>query len=296
MKILKEMSVTELFKQFCKERHAEDKGRNYDTLQEIYAKTELFDLSFVPYNDSPMIYFSKKLNFASIEKDFFKNISLPFESQFAKMNETGEDKVEREEDGVLVGDFYVNYCVFMREYAPNIITGTLYCCDRSVLLNMPFTIKTEEGKLTIDLTGFEDYIGWEGKEAHFNEELSNHFHLIIKAIKCLTNLPKHSVATDTPRKAEYYTRKHGSTIKVIKPIYYVLDKKEEKNPVSFKRIKPLGNCCFDHSFRVIGHWRRINPKSYGKNRNGEYVVTGMTWVKEHTRGEGDLIKKIRVVK
>ena len=93
------------------------------------------------------------------------------------------------------------------------------------------------------------------------------------------------VATDTTTHAVYYTRKHGSTIKAIKPIYYVLDKKEEKEKRNYNRIKPLGSIAFDHSFKVIGHWRKISPHTYGKNRNGEYVVTGMTWVKEHNRGE-----------
>ena len=116
------------------------------------------------------------------------------------------------------------------------------------------------------------------------------------ALYHISNLPSYSVASDTPKHAEYYTRKHGSTIKTIKPIYYVMDKKEETEKKNYNRIKPLGHLAFDHSFKVRGHWRKINPHTYGKNRQGEYIVTGMTWVKEHTRGEGDLIKKIRVVK
>ena len=288
-------NIKDIFKAFCKERHAEDKGRNFDTLQEIYAKTELFDLSFVPYDESPMIYASRSLNYAKIEKDIFKNLSLPFECQFIKTTQDREDDVENERE--LLGVFHSSFCVFLREYSPNIITGTLYCYSRLDVMNMPFTIKTEEGKLTIDLTGFEEYIGWKEAEPHFNEELSLYLHAIIKAVKCLTNLPKHSVVADTPKHSDYYTRKHGSTIKVCKPIYYILDKNEGKEKRSYKRIKPVGHLAFDHSFRVRGHWMKIKPNTYGKNRQGEYVVTtGYTWRREHTRGEGELMKKIRVVK
>ena len=287
-------NVKDLFKQFCKERHAEDKGRNFDMLQEIYANTELFDLSFVPYDDSPMIYFSKSLNYVRIEKDIFKNLSLPFENQFIKLNTPEEDEVEDED--MLLGTFNEKQCVFLREYAPNIITGTVYAVTRLGNLNMPFTIKTLEGKLSLDVAGFEEYVGYGDKDEFYNGQVSYYLHFILKAVKCLCNLPKHSVVSDTPKRNEYYTRKHGSTIKVCKPIYYVLNKDEEKEKRTYKRIKPLGHLAFDHSFKVIGHWRRISPHTYGKNRQGEYVVTGMTWVKEHTRGEGELIKKIRVVK
>ena len=39
--------IIEAFHQFCKERHAEDKGKNFNLLQEIYSKTEFFDISFL---------------------------------------------------------------------------------------------------------------------------------------------------------------------------------------------------------------------------------------------------------
>ena len=298
MKLVKEVSVTELFKQFCKERHAEDKGRNHDVLQEIYAKTELFDLSFLPKDlsslsniiDTINTTFKDNLTTVTATHEVFKNVSLPFENQFIKIGVAKDD---------------IN-ALFVREYEPSILTGTIYTVTpKGFVINTPFTIDTNIGKLSFDLKGDLDYFNFIMEKKDRTEENEWKFirgigkvvlGLLLFTLNAICNLPKHSVATDTPKRADYYTRKHGSTIKVVKPIYYVLDKKEEKNPVSFKRIRPLGNCCFDHSFRVIGHWRRINPKTYGKNRNGEYIVTGMTWVKEHMRGEGDLIKKIRVVK
>ena len=43
------LSIHDTFKQFCKERHAEDKGKNFNLLQEVYANTELFDISLYDY-------------------------------------------------------------------------------------------------------------------------------------------------------------------------------------------------------------------------------------------------------
>ena len=293
----KNTPVTELFKQFCKERHAEDKGRNYDMLQEVYAKTELFDLSLLPktapdmtpFNNSNHTYKGGQLEELIFTDTTFKNITLPFESQFIRLGKAGAiDEV----------------CMHIREYEPFVITGTSYIVSKGFTLNAPYRIDTELGELRTNLRGIYMYantlrkigVTEEGVRQAVEGMLELTLGQVIYVLNAICNLPKHSVACDTPKHADYFTRKHSSTIKVVKPIYYVLDKKEEKNPVQFKRINPLGHCCFDHSFKVIGHWRRISPYTYGKNRSGEYIVEGMTWVKEHVRGEGDLVKKIRVVK
>ena len=290
---IKELSVTELFKQFCKERHAEDKGRNYDTLQEIYARTELFDLSLLPKVAPNTLPFEngnlKNEQELIFENDCFKNITLPFESQFVKVGTAGED---------------TQVVVFLREYAIFTITGTTYIKGHGFTLNVPFKMNTETGKLFTDLKGIYLYahtmrkLGMNENRVSQVVEATLELSLghIIYTIQTICNLPKHSVATDTPKHAEYYTRKHSSTLKVIKPIYYVLDKKEEKEPVQFKRIKPLGHCCFDHSFKVRSHWRRINKDSLGVDRFGIRRIKGMTFIKEYIKGEGDLIKKIRILK
>lgn len=50
-------------------------------------------------------------------------------------------------------------------------------------------------------------------------------------------------------------------------------------------------------FMVRGHWRVLEEGKLGKNRAGEYNVPGMTWVREHERGDKDapLVKQVRVV-
>ena len=296
-KKVKDILVTELFKQFCKERHAEDKGRNYNMLQEVYAKTELFDLSLLPktspdmspFNNSNHTYEGEQLKELIFTDTTFKNITLPFESQFIRLGKAGAiDEV----------------CMHVREYEPFVITGTSYIVSKGFTLNAPYRIDTELGELKTDLNGIYMYANTLRKigvtENGVRQAVEGMLELtlgqIMYVLSAICNLPKHSVACDTPKHAEYYTRKHSSTIKVIKPIYYVLDKKEEKNPVQFKRIKPLGQCCFDHSFKVRSHWRHINENSLGVDRYGVRRIKGMTFIKEYVKGEGDLVKKIRIIK
>ena len=53
----------------------------------------------------------------------------------------------------------------------------------------------------------------------------------------------------------------------------------------------------EFSWEVMGHWRKLeNESSLGKNRNGEYIVEGYTWVIPHVKGQGELKRKVRVLK
>lgn len=49
-----------------------------------------------------------------------------------------------------------------------------------------------------------------------------------------------------------------------------------------------------HSWECMGHWRIC--KAVGKDREGTYNQIGRTWVKPCIKGNGELIKKIRIVK
>lgn len=53
----------------------------------------------------------------------------------------------------------------------------------------------------------------------------------------------------------------------------------------------------NYSYEVMGHWRRLqNIKQLGKDRHGYRNVKGYTWVIPYIKGEGELVKKVRVVK
>lgn len=53
---------------------------------------------------------------------------------------------------------------------------------------------------------------------------------------------------------------------------------------------------WSHRWSVRGHWRKVD--GLGKNRAGEYVVHGHTWVTDHIKGpeDGTFVKKIRLIK
>lgn len=84
----------------------------------------------------------------------------------------------------------------------------------------------------------------------------------------------------------------GKTKKVIRirRIIHVIPKKE-----SIKTKLEMKNVDWTHRFEVRGHWRKID--SLGKDRNGDYSVSGFTWVINHTKGpEGmPLVKKVRLI-
>ena len=135
---IEDLPVTELFKQFCKERHAEDKGRNYDKLQEVYANTELFDLSFLN-RDIPdlSLYFDKQEKHKleqetiSLNLEKLKEMSLPFENQYIKVGIVGASNVD---------EGFPNTCIFLREYSPFTVTGTVWLQEPTKSVNVPFTI------------------------------------------------------------------------------------------------------------------------------------------------------------
>lgn len=58
------------------------------------------------------------------------------------------------------------------------------------------------------------------------------------------------------------------------------------------------NIEWSYRFAVMGHWRRLpDSTKIGKDRSGDYIVPGATWVVDHIRGDENLplIDKTRVV-
>lgn len=51
-----------------------------------------------------------------------------------------------------------------------------------------------------------------------------------------------------------------------------------------------------YAYEVMGHWRKLDDNSIGKDRQGLRGVAGYTWVIPHKRGEGELFKKSRIIK
>lgn len=275
------MYIKEAFKKFTEERHAEDKGRNHDLLQEVYASTEFFDMSLYNFEGAVLHGFSLVLD-EYVGTYTVEDLSLPFQNTWIKLKE--------------------NIFMFLREYSPEIITGTMYTTNYMCevpeyanvtgTLNIPFTIRLRNRTISSDLD--VPLI-----KEHVPVLLENTFQVAIQVGEVLNNLSKKQVAVDVPTgtKHEYFRRKRKPTIKVPqRPIYYVLGDKKEDVTKKYNSIHSMGKLEYTNSFHVRGHWRTINEKSLGKDRNGNYGVHGYTWVTDYIKGEGELTKRLRVVK
>ena len=73
-------TIHDVFERFQKDRHNEDKGRNFNLLQEVYSKTELFDISKLIVGKFPQAKVNKSNKFIII--DGTVNVTLPFECMF----------------------------------------------------------------------------------------------------------------------------------------------------------------------------------------------------------------------
>ena len=282
------LSIHDTFKQFCKERHAEDKGKNFNLMQEVYANTELFDISLYDFSlNKRTCKGSEVIENGSTRAMCFtpeKELSLPFQNNFIKCESVGS-------------------YIFIREYEPNLLTGTMYVPSNKLFTgNVPFYIKNyPDTKQVVIATDMEYFLNTNIKviEDHAEQIAENLLITVISALEVIGSLSDKAVVSDTPSttKYEYYRRKHDTTIKKpVKPIYYVLDKKEETTKNKYHSIRAIGKLEFNYSFKVRGHYRRISDKTYGKDRNGNYNILGYTWVTEYVKGEGELVKKLRVIK
>lgn len=258
---------------------------NANMIIEKTATSEVFDISNIGYLKKDYDYVSNEdKELTIVHSSILKNeeFSLPFPSVLIKTGIRYSPFSESTE--------MENY-VFITELNPFEYIGRIMCTledeDKDIERadSNLFYIKGE----TLYVYG----ILHEGKG-----ELENAIEIILKAIYIVSNLPKHQTYSYTPKdsKPEYYRRKGESTIKIVnRPIYYILNKKDDSNKIRVDRNKGYLKC--EYSFLVRGHWRTLhNPKSFGVNRNNERIVQGYTWIKEYMKGEGELIKRVRLVK
>ena len=200
--------------------------------------------------------------------------NLPFSNQFIKIND--------------------DFAFFLKEHNPEVITASIFLNYGKIVGALPITLYIPESTIIIEeklVNETEKYLG--------KEFLENIIQMITNILDALKILSKYAILVDKNEKMkpEYYTFKDKSkkTIKVTnRPIYYVLDKKdyEKKN----YEIKAIGKLEYSHAFKVRGHWRRIDEKSIGKDRNGDYKVEGFTWVTDYIKGDGELVNRVRIVR
>lgn len=231
MKQFKDKHVSELFKEHCERCIKDDKGKNYNYLQETYAKTELFDLSLLDIDWNK--YSGEDILNPVIEGDMvigegkaLKDMCLPFENVFLKLPNASDDSI---------------VALYLHEFNPITVTGCLISINEEATITLTFHVLIDSGKIYMNYSPLHEYteLYAEKVKKHLDHDecisiLTSHtcsflYRNIHVVIDSLNNLPKQTVVADKVNKAEYYRRKGLSTIKVYKPIYYVMDKKEGEN-------------------------------------------------------------------
>lgn len=94
-------------------------------------------------------------------------------------------------------------------------------------------------------------------------------------------------------KAETNIKKFKKGKDVIIPVV-IVSKKREISEFPTLRLGANEPVDWKHSWECVGHWRKIS--GIGKDVDGNYRVIGKTWVLPCVKGNGELIKKLRVVK
>lgn len=86
--------------------------------------------------------------------------------------------------------------------------------------------------------------------------------------------------------------------KVYKPvgIVYVKERTRDVEEGNQTLNSERQGITWHHSWSVRSHYRRLTSGSLGLNRQGERVVEGATWIPAYTKGMGDFVEKVRLVK
>lgn len=278
--------IKEVFKRFQKDRHNEDKGKNFNLLQDVFSSAELFDVTKFPL---PVIKYDIE-DFGmmiSYNSKVLKNLSLPFACQFIHV----DDKQYSINNKLYNSSTYM----FLREFSPIHITGTIYTINEEGRRNLPFSINLFTGDISIMSSDYKKVTPAFAIIPYYSKnELIN---IILNTVTCVCTLSDKKVLCETPIQAhtEYYRRKGATAIQVLnRKIYYILSKDDVKYE-NIIREHSTGHIEYTHAFKVRGHWRTLDSKSKGKDRAGNRVIDGYTWVTEYVKGEGELVKKIREI-
>lgn len=253
---------------------------------ERVASAEIFDTSNIDDIEIDVDYSVGITNEGKelIQGDILKKeaLTLPFPNVFIR---TGERELKLGKHEFLLGNY-----IFITELSPYQYAGIFYCpvviknTAKKRGVGNPFVISDE----TLFIMGIENETQEQKKTAR---------DIIFKTLYIMSNLPKQQVHSYTLKnsKPEYWRRKGASTIKIAnRPIYYVINKEDKPSKIRVDHSKGYLKC--EYSFKVRGHWRTLhNPKTIGLDRNGQRTVKGFTWIKEYIKGEGDLVKRVRVV-
>ena len=159
-----------------------------------------------------------------------------------------------------------------------------------------FKLSLKDTKEKFDIEPYNpDWLKKYGKQG---EEMLNN---IIKHTTCILIATmyyinnKQTTLTETDEQVKVRARLSGKFTKLkYKPNYIIHINSEKKVRQEYPNARIITKP--NYSWEVRGFWRQLaNRQKIGHDRNGLIIYNGYTWVKPHVRGEGELIKKVRVM-
>lgn len=118
---------------------------------------------------------------------------------------------------------------------------------------------------------------------------------VIKLLETINHKSWTVVSNDTPVKVKTRVGRNLTKYK-YKPSNIVYVYSEHKFRKQFPGLSHKIINKPNYAYEVRGHWRRLQYGQIGKDREGLRGVKGYTWVIPFIKGEGEVMKKVRIVK
>ena len=151
---------------------------------------------------------------------------------------------------------------------------------------LPISFSFKDGKLGIGKSAFGNFY----EQMVIDTALS-----VIKILETLNHKSWTVVSNDTPVKVKSRVGRNLTKYK-YKPSNIVYVTTEQKFRTAHPELSHKIINKPNYAYEVRGHWRRLQYSQIGKDREGLRGVKGFTWVTPFIKGEGEVMKKIRIVK
>ena len=151
---------------------------------------------------------------------------------------------------------------------------------------LPISFSFKDGKLGIGKSDFGNF---------YQQMVIDTALTVIKLLETINHKSWTVVSNDTPVKVKSRVGRNLTKYK-YKPSNIVYVTTEHKFRTAHPELSPKIINKPNYAYEVRGHWRRLQHSQIGKDREGLRGVKGFTWVTPFIKGEGEVMKKIRIVK
>lgn len=235
-------------------------------LKELTETTQLIDISDI---------FDSKITNIKI-----KNIAIPFKNTFIKI---------KNNPFMICGHAMTHFFIIQEiEDEVGVYYGGIVIYQDTNIV-MKISCKIEQQLDDVKIYFFEN--GYFDENRHSIGRAIETIKQVLAALEKIS-YSTHDLYKTSSKKMVFKNITKKKKIKLEKPIYIYLNKKDSETKVktisdySDRKIERLS------SWNVRGHWRRLDDtRKRGKNSEGKYIVEGYTWVKPHICGNKDLPPK-----